>query len=165
MERPSQSKPLRVYERPLHCNRSVICDRSPTGSWSCSSGLSFYHARPIGILWYNEHPQPAICTVRYGHLRQSAFLVWILSHRMLLQCFITRANIRIPSLTHGVPQGLVVGPLLISIWTTSLGQINHLHGILYHCSADNTQPVILLAWPYSLDKNLCLFFRCIFQPR
>ena len=61
----------------------------------------------------------------------------------------------------GVPQGSVLGPLLYTVYTKSIGEICQRHNVLYHCYADDIQLYYAVEGSEDLAEKLSSINECI----
>ncbi len=101
--------------------------------------ISLHSAGSVYRFWHCQSSDPPVHPLITGNYRDSTSLVWILSHWAVFKVAWGGEVSKAHQLVTGVPQGSVLGPLLFSTYTTSLGPIIQAHGFSYHFYADDTQ--------------------------
>lgn len=66
-------------------------------------------------------------------------------------------NLRKQIMSHRVPKGSILGPLMVNLYMLSLGQLLCEHHVTYHSYADNTQIYLALSPnDFGTIDSLCL---------
>ncbi len=118
----------------FHINIKYYPHKWSTNDWAC-----------FGIIWSMWKLDAKQSGFRSGHSTETALLSLPLRW---FESYLTGRSFKVAwggvvskahQLVTGVPQGSVIGPLLFSTYTTSLGPIIQAHGCSYHFYADDTQ--------------------------
>ena len=81
----------------------------------------------------------ALLKIQVWNTGQGTGLDHIISHQLNTKVMIDDLESDPVELSRGVPQGLVLGPVLFNLYTSPLGEICKSHGIKYHQYSNDTQ--------------------------